>query len=484
MSLNSLPVETLHQILGYFCIHCSEKRSQVPPDEYLNGNDQESDQPSWYSLQRHALFSICLVSRRLSSIAQHILYHEFVLGYGNSWRSDYYTWDGRLTSFMITIARRRDLAELVKRVYIHPYLLESFGDETEVPQRYGRSQLQRDYITDKEAGRAIRALAAAIEIEKPRRWRATDLVSLLLAALPGLERCSIQLGPYHDAIVRSAPLRAAGVRELPLRTLDISLRSDATTSDMFGLEWRAGALLTVTPHLETLNLHMCHEIWGQADPPPLPNLENIRITFSRLQERSLRELLSSCASLRTFYYETARHPYNVLAPHDHFKLQHVVECLRRHRATLQSVHLDLRQRGRWMEKTTTPISSFCDFPALKYLLINMEEFRMSPVADSEILAQFLPPSIETVHLPSRIDHSASRQETVLLGLADAISRGEFPKLREIRCDAGETLSNAETIASKFAVVDVDFGYAIWWPSQATLRGEPDLAAFDYHELTN
>lgn len=45
------------------------------------------------------------------------------------WRSTLYTWDGWLTPIMRTAAPRQDLAALVKRVYIHSYLLEFVGVE-------------------------------------------------------------------------------------------------------------------------------------------------------------------------------------------------------------------------------------------------------------------------------------------------------------------------------------------------------------------
>lgn len=85
-----------------------------------------------YSLELQRLTSLCLVCRHLCGAVQPILYQEFMLGYGDSWRSDLYTWHGRLSSFMWTVAHRRDLAALVKRIYIHPYLVESFGKEKEV----------------------------------------------------------------------------------------------------------------------------------------------------------------------------------------------------------------------------------------------------------------------------------------------------------------------------------------------------------------
>ncbi|KAH6889668.1 hypothetical protein B0T10DRAFT_486558 [Thelonectria olida] len=58
---------------------------------------------------RHTLFQLCLVSRRLRNVAQPIMYHEFLLGYGDSktiWKC---SGDRRLTSFIRTVASRRDI---------------------------------------------------------------------------------------------------------------------------------------------------------------------------------------------------------------------------------------------------------------------------------------------------------------------------------------------------------------------------------------
>ncbi|KAL3482602.1 hypothetical protein BJX62DRAFT_111042 [Aspergillus germanicus] len=45
-------------------------------------------------------------------------------GCRDSWETNLFSWDRRLTSFICTVAQRRDLAACVKRIYLHPRLLE------------------------------------------------------------------------------------------------------------------------------------------------------------------------------------------------------------------------------------------------------------------------------------------------------------------------------------------------------------------------
>lgn len=64
------PTESLQWIFSYFCLHCRGSCS---------GTQQRPDKSSWYTLERHALFSLCLASRRFCDIAQPVLYDVFVL---------------------------------------------------------------------------------------------------------------------------------------------------------------------------------------------------------------------------------------------------------------------------------------------------------------------------------------------------------------------------------------------------------------------
>jgi len=205
----NLPTETLQLIFSTFCLHCRdrEKPQSRAPDASLHGTEQHRDKRSWYSLDCHVLFSLCLVSRRFRNIAQAILYHEFVPGYRDSWRSTMYTWDGRLTSFMRTMAQRQDLAALVKRIYIHPYLLISISDE--------------------DAQDALKQAAHAPRIESWQRLSSDKLVTILLANLPNLDHPIFEPGLFPFESIRSSVLHTAGLSELPSGTVNISMHASS-----------------------------------------------------------------------------------------------------------------------------------------------------------------------------------------------------------------------------------------------------------------
>jgi hypothetical protein len=375
---------------------------------------------------------------------------------------------------MMTIAQRRDLARYVKRLYIHPYLLESL-DATVHPRESFNTSHRREYITD-EACLAIRALAASLGVAKPRKPKNGDFVSLLLAALPSLGRCSFQLAPCNDEIVRGARLSSAGVTELPLRTLDISQRTRWIQSDSFDFEKRARALFSVIPHLETLNLHSCRVIQPSTYAPFLANLKHLRLTLNRSLSRSLKVLLSSCTCLRSFAYESAFYQYSTYASEENFRLHHAVEYLHHCRETLESVHLDLRLRGRpWpgTHEPATPMPTFCDFPAMKDLFVNLQELKTLALADVKILPEFLPPNIECLQLPGEIDEChvvwpRDRQIALLSGLAEVMAQGGFPKLKEVHCENFLGPPDVEVISSRLAAVGVDISYRSWPSTVSTL----------------
>ncbi|KAG7292614.1 hypothetical protein NEMBOFW57_002649 [Staphylotrichum longicolle] len=136
--LGSLPNETLALILGNFCAHCSKAHGpdNFPDDhsrlaEPQHDEDDEHDEredsdkePLWYSrTYRNTLYSMCLVSKRLQPVAQSVLYHEFVPGYGDPQHLHRISWGRRLSPFVRTIAARPDLAAVVKRAFVHFYVL-------------------------------------------------------------------------------------------------------------------------------------------------------------------------------------------------------------------------------------------------------------------------------------------------------------------------------------------------------------------------
>ncbi|OBT66713.1 hypothetical protein VE03_03988 [Pseudogymnoascus sp. 23342-1-I1] len=455
-TLTGLPTETLHQIFSIFLKHQS-----IAPDAYFRGTRQQSDERSWHSIQCHALFSLSLASERLRDIAQPILYKEFVPGYGDSWKSTLYTWDGRLTSFLRTIARRPDLAMLVKRIYIHSYLLKS--------------------VNCKENQDGIKQAARAVGIEKWQQLSGGELVTILIAKLPNLKHFSLQTVMNPVEGLSSSYLQALGISVLPLTTIDINLYASANEPRhdcLFNLEICAGAILKLATNLKTLNLHICGGIQHRAPIPSLPNLETLRVTHSRLNETDLEGLLSSCANLRTFAFEAtatyinARDCVQDFGPRGHFELKNAMKYLSRHRTTLKSLHLDLRERGvayrDSIERTIPPSFRLRDFKALEHLFLNSEGIygggEKHLTAEDQLLVWFLPANIVSLHLEG---NSGPRLAKGLLGLAEAASEGRFPSLKQVRRDAGQIL-NDNAVGSMFAAAGVDFNGDSFPASNATL----------------
>ncbi|KFY73643.1 hypothetical protein V499_06295 [Pseudogymnoascus sp. VKM F-103] len=125
---------------------------------------------------------------------------------------------------------------------------------------------------------------------------------------------------------------------------------------------------------------MCGGIQHEAPIPTFPKLKTLRITHSRLNEKDLEGLLSYCTGLRTFVFE-ATYPYvsridcvQDFGPRDHLSLDNAVKHLSRHRATLKSLHLDLRERGvgYFLSEVNArpPFFHLKDFKALEHLFFN------------------------------------------------------------------------------------------------------------------
>jgi hypothetical protein len=151
-----------------------------------------------------------------------------------------------------------------------------------------------------------------------------------------------------------------------------------------------------------------------------------------------------------------------------------VRYLSRHRATLESLHLGLRKRGHPQDgPESRGIFSFREFTALKHLFLNLDEFHTrfwagTPEGDPELLVQLLPPGITSLHLAGHITDELPRLEESLLGLAHAASRGQFPRLTQVRWDQKEKLHGECIVRAMFAAAGVSFGYDSWPMSKSTL----------------
>lgn len=461
------------------------------------------------------LFSLCLVSRRFRDIAQPILYHQFVLGYGIPRPSASYSWERRLISFIQTVAQRRDLADHVKKLYIHPNLFQPISnEEAQVTFEQAAIALGVDFseawktrIIDPNGNYSFRLyLREFLLLRYPQRhddvdlpyslqsqfkynfinkhlwpiFLGTELVVILIPLLSRLEHFIFHTSASTTEGIPSLALSALGALQLPIHTIDISVYAaqDYSLSD---LDRRIGALVQNTPYLKVLNIHMCSNTWTQDSFPSLPHLEGLRVTHSRLDEDSLGKLLSSCSGLRIFVYEATR-PFYIddvenwrhYSGHKHFQPSEAVKHLKRHCETLTSLHLDLRARGIDLETdggNIQPISSLKSFNLLEHLFLNSSAIcgrgRRESQLDYEMFTNLLPHTIVSLYLPGKLGRVLPRLAKGLLGLANAISNGQFSKLKTVRCDVLQAIDEEEfAVCRAFSSVGVNFAYDSWPLSEA------------------
>ncbi|RSL63788.1 hypothetical protein CEP54_005044 [Fusarium duplospermum] len=491
-SLGNLPTDILVLIFGQFCLHCQDEYNQpwdVPPLQYRPAR-QKPDEKSWYSLDRQALVSLSLASRRFRDIAQSILYHEFVLGYDDSWRTDLYTWDGRLISFMRTLRQRRDLARLVKVVYVHPRLLwainvdrprdvlgeaaETLGIDLaeiwksripcpEIDDWAEKLEPRERFLTPVAYGPDYLPVGQSCHVRTrrtQRSWVAAELVAMLIAQLPnveylGLQRCS----RWTTEGVPASALAALNISSLPVRRLDIGPQPDD--------------VLRLSPGLETLNLHATG-FRGQC--PPLPNLKILRMTECWTMKKHLEDILHACTTgLKTFAYES-RPPTRACSAgrrrNMHFQPSDVVRLLSFHQMTLESLHLDLSAQGRAVCKIEDGLH-LKDFAVLEHLCIGSEmiygfdEMQDESIPHSEALIRLLPASLVSLSIQTKQmgETGWPMLEKGLVRLAELKQRqpDQFPKLRWVQCELG---SGTGWLSSMFEAVNVQFTSSSWSLSKA------------------
>ncbi|QPC80029.1 hypothetical protein HYE68_010781 [Fusarium pseudograminearum] len=411
-STTRLPNDILFNIFSHFCLHCQDHYNESWDERPLRAiklcrEEQQPDAKSWYSIERNTLFAACLASKRLRDIVQPILYHEFVLGYGDTWKSELYDWEGRLISFMRTLARRPDLCRQVKVVYINTRLF-TCNDEgkratlleaawvlkIDLPTVWKRraskilaSEAQdwpevysiflstyldesRD-LTEKQERRLRRAMD---EAPAPAwRWLNSELIAMLITQTHSVQYFSIQgdrTWPTNG--LPESSLRSLGVVNLPLRTLDLGIA--------------ANSLIELAPTLRTLNLHQYSGVLSSWNTE-LPHLKTLRITNRSLSANTLRRLLDACTGgLVAFEFEAYRRVhesprcgfedyenYTPAPPHmprdSHFQPSDIIKILQKHRSTLRILHLDLTNREDRTEKITLDVN-LKDFSTLQHVFIN------------------------------------------------------------------------------------------------------------------
>jgi hypothetical protein len=296
-SLDNLPNELILVILGNFCLHCREG-PQETPQAFFEATGQQYDEPSWYALDVSALHSMSLVSTRFLPLAQEILYHEFIPGYGDSWCSAGYDWFWRLVPFLRTVALNPDRAALVKRVHVNLNLLNGVTEVEAQVDAVLEDATQARGIDLSDFVGPFRELLPTFRRDQYRP-SADEVVGMLLTCLPHLKTLSFSAGTPLSGVPASA-LRAVGVSALTIETLDI-IGCDGNSRGRWD-----GILELAAPTIRSLSIDICDSDGLSSLTRSLPNLRNLCITNSSSSGSDLASFLSRCVSLETFSYESGR----------------------------------------------------------------------------------------------------------------------------------------------------------------------------------
>ncbi|KAK3898278.1 hypothetical protein C8A05DRAFT_38131 [Staphylotrichum tortipilum] len=453
--LACLPNEILSHILGNFCVHCRDP--QETPWALLPHITEEHPidfKPSWYTLGRQVLYSMCLVSRQFRDVTQAVLYHEFLPGFGELQPWDHWK---RTDSFLRTVALRPDLASLVRRVYLNP----------NIP---GRMEARKAKAALEEAARARNIpLAEFLKPYRDRCWPKNsyftsfdEVVAMLLACLPNLASLS-----FSEVLVEPIPLeamRAAGVLTIPLRTLEIIAPRPTSNAILHSI------LNMTSSTLKTFQICLCEEGTLQVLAPRLENLRSIYVVECVLSSSDLASLLSRSPRLECFIYEA-------VPGAEHFLPCDAAEHLARNRATLQTLHLDIRGEDYEPPENndgfrSSLLPNLSTFPVLRHLLLNTlplytqtddDSEPDTPTQDRTPLHQILPPSIVSLRLVDYTSDAAILAALTddLLHLAQAVTTGAFPHLRKVRVDIERPLEGDGQLTELLASANVDFEYYAW-----------------------
>jgi hypothetical protein len=473
--------------------------------------------------------SLCLASKRLRDVAQQVLHHEFVLGYGDSWRSASSSWDRRLTSFLRTVGRRPDLAVVVRRVSLHPKLLEAaelgdavgvvelrrmgrglgleIPDESRPPRYQGRhGELKQPPVIERwrpdlrpsrcayrlgPRGRELRMryvdAYTSADSFRERHALGLEILAILIGTLPSVERLSVEQTVVDYETPYLSALRSVAMKSRPrlLKTLDIATH-DYMLETMLQVPSQAAGILELSKDtLQTLNLHMCNGFWTNPEhAPTFRSLKTLRLINSRLSAVELGVLLSCCTGgLTSFTYEAARsfhRPGNT----SEFHPPEAIESLRVHVRTLRTLHLDLRQVVTDARVQPMLQASLVDFTALEniFLSVNMLWVEGSRGVTGEVVAspqlpQLLPANTTSLSIAGRHRFNNLQQLSArLLGLARAVAEeGKLSRLRHVRCDSkfnrGLDDGLGPDICGIFQGAGVEFGLGCWPPSQTTITSK-------------
>lgn len=290
--LSSCPTEVLAMICSNFCKHC-----RVEGGNALSTVDERWP-IRWDPADIQALYSLCLVSRRLRDLAQPVLYHEFVPGYGvfghNAFKfmnqPEEYSWGRRLVPFLRTISMRRDLAAVVFTCYLHSVIAEnevlSRDDDEKEPWP--------DVLTKACEIRGVEpsAFLKCCVQDYKQPYHNQYLVPMLLACLPNVTRLFLSESLLET---RASALKLAGASSIPLRALVIRRTQDTRVDGVSGI------LELASSTIDSIFIEDAYDCVV---------LRQLPVTFSNLRKLSIRSFhhsasdiagfLSCCNSLESF----------------------------------------------------------------------------------------------------------------------------------------------------------------------------------------
>ncbi|KAJ3540939.1 hypothetical protein NM208_g4834 [Fusarium decemcellulare] len=508
--ITQLPYDVLYNIFSYFCVHCCSTIDPLSLGTVCHNAQEWTRLPKrrerWWLQARRILFSLTLSCKVLHGAAQDVLYHDLTIGYS----------DPRLILDLKT-GERKDLAAKVQRLsigsgflnHLKPLqirslilqaaadlgidfmaawrrrLVDASKDEIEAwtlkppPLFYSPTGIPSE--PDLPPGSKILYSEILLAFPSPefirlqKRWREwsrprprnaygigrllTELIAVPIKLLPNLNH--LDLRANGTAFLEPSSFKALGISSLPnIRTLE--------------MDEPANFLMNMATGVETMHLR------GESDqrphapkPQELRNLKTLRVSETRHHRVVFKEVLSACSTdLRTFVYE-AGGPFSCAKEEDvtytDITAAGAAEALKKHRHTLQTLHLDVSLRENIYPPLEEQMSHFTlhDFTALRHILLNLGllfgDMTFYTTQDcSMTISSRLPRSVESLHLVSEPGQKKPVEQG-LIGLAQTKERdpSRFPRLSYIGIAGGNIYICMRGVHEAMAAAGIEYGAEDW-----------------------
>ncbi|KAL1838058.1 hypothetical protein VTJ49DRAFT_3106 [Mycothermus thermophilus] len=483
--LTDLPTEILTLILGHFCMHCRDSGNPTVQAFFPSSWGHVLPE-TWYDDDRRALRNACLTSRRLGAVAQHILHHVFLQDYAPS-NPDLSPppepqWTPRVSLFLRTLAARPDLAAAVRHFHIASdgdYVTRGTDELILLPPP-GPTPIRPLGFEEEEEAKVT------LNHRLPPRMAC---VARILARTRNLQTISMSHAMWTCKDNLRTALLAAGVRELGVRRVDVcNVFPRPWETAWVVLEFAAGSVRELAVHGKDVLVEM-----GKWRLPGrrLEGLWKLTVTGAKVKGKDeLGVVLErlGCEKLKELKYEPVirlRHYNSYLSPYS-------AKVLLKNQRTLRSLHLDFQTRDYLTSAAdpTSPCLEYLDlpnFPVLEDLFLNTlllftrpEDYKepRDLQEDREVLTRILPPSIVRLRLVDgivsgdlhiRVWKLLSR---ALEGLAEAVNKGRFPKLRSVWYDTAHSLQDRR-IQGEFGANGVEFEWKDLPISRSVRRRDRD-----------